>query len=61
MILETENPQILESIKNLFAKEGKGDFWDSLTNEQKREIELGISEVEKGEAVDYETVMQRYR
>lgn len=61
LVLETESPQILESIKNLFAKENQGDFWNSLTNEQKREIEQGISEVENGEVVDYEAVMQKHR
>ena len=61
LVLETENPQILESIKNLFTKENKGDFWNSLTQEQKHEIELGISEIETGEIVDYEAVMQKHR
>jgi hypothetical protein len=61
LILETENPKILESIKNLFSKERKVDFWNSLTNEQKREIELGTAEIENGETVDYETSIRKHR
>lgn len=61
MILETDNPKILESIKNLFRNERKADFWDSLSEEQKQEIELGIGEVEDGKTVDYETIMRKHR
>ena len=61
LILETENPEVLESIKNIFTKERKGDFWRSLTNEQKLEIESGIADVENGDIVDYESKMSKYR
>lgn len=59
LILETENADMLESIRKLLTKDIGEDFWNSLTNEQKHEIELGISEVENGETVDYETIMGR--
>ena len=59
LILETENDDMLESIRKLLSKEAGEDFWNSLTNEQKYEIELGISEVENGKTVDYETIMGR--
>jgi hypothetical protein len=61
LILETENPKILKSIKNLFFQEDKVDFWNSLTDEQKEEIDLGISEIENGESLDYETVVRKHR
>ena len=61
LILETENPKILESIKTLFTKESTSDFWNSLSEEQKEEIDLGISEIEKGETVDYESMMRNHR
>ena len=61
LILETENPQIIESIKKLFAKEHQADFWGSLTAVQKLEIEQGIAEIEKGDTVDYDAVMAKHR
>jgi hypothetical protein len=61
LILETKNPKILKSIKNLFFQEDKVDFWNSLTDEQKEEIDLGISEIENGESLDYETVVRKHR
>jgi len=59
LILETENANMLESIRKLLTKDAGEDFWNSLTNEQKHEIELGISEVENGDTVDYEIIMGR--
>ena len=61
MILETENPEILHSIKKLFAKQKKADFWNTMSKDQQEEIELGINEIEKGETVDYESLMKQHR
>lgn len=61
MILETENPVILESIKNIFMKEPPSDFWQALTEAEKQEIREGIKEAENGEVIDYEVFMQKYR
>lgn len=61
MILETENPEILHSIKKLFAKQKKTDFWNTIGKDQQDEIELGVDEVERGETVDYESLMKKHR
>lgn len=61
LILETDNPKILESVKGIFAKTKKNDLWRSLSTEQKAEIEEGVSEIENGETIDYESVMKKHR
>ncbi|MEX0981403.1 MAG: hypothetical protein WD577_01900 [Bacteroidales bacterium] len=61
LILETNNPAILRSIKNIFKKEGKTDFWETLSSSQREEIENGISELENGEVLDYEDFMKNHR
>lgn len=61
MILETDNPGILESIKKLFKKEAKVDFWETLQQEQKDEIIKGLKEIEKGDVMDYEDFMKKHR
>lgn len=61
MILETDSPGILESIKEIFKKEFKKDFWDSLPKHQKDDILLGIKEIEEGEIFDYEDFIKKYR
>jgi hypothetical protein len=61
MILETDNPSLLESIKKLFKRADKTDFWDTLPQDQKVDILKGIEEVENGDVIDYEDFMKKYR
>lgn len=61
MILETENPEILHSIKKLFAKQKEADFWKTISKDQQEEIELGIDEIEKGETISYESLIKKHR
>jgi hypothetical protein len=61
LILETNNPGMISSIKKILKKETKGDFWDTLTQSQKDEILQGIEEIDRGEVIDYESLMKRHR
>ncbi|EPR66906.1 hypothetical protein [Cyclobacterium qasimii] len=60
MLLDTENPKIIESIKKIFKKEAS-DFWDDLSIEQRKEIENASLEIKNGEVTDYDTFMQKHR
>ena len=61
MILETENPSILESIKRLFSKESSVDFWTTLQQNEKNEILEGLEQIEKSETIKYDELMKKYR
>jgi len=61
MILETDNPNILESVKNIFKKNTNTVFWVTLPQEQKEDILQGIKDIENGDVVDYEVFMKKYR
>ena len=61
MLLETDNPGILISIKQIFEKELKVDFWESISSDQKDDILKGIEEIENGEFVDYEDFINKYK
>ncbi len=61
LILETENPGLLKSIKDLLWKEEKADFWETLPQSQKNEILEGIRDIENGDVVDYQEFMKKYR
>jgi len=61
LVLETDNQGILEIIKGLFEKNVSTDFWETLSEEQKEDILLGIKEIENGEVVDYLDFMKDYR
>jgi len=61
MILDTDNPSILSSIKRIFTNSKKVDFWDSLPQSQKDEILKGIEEIENYETVNYEQFIKKHR
>ncbi len=61
MILETDNPKILESVKNIFVKAKQQDFWQTMPDEQKKEIEQGLAEIVSEDTVEYERVIKKHR
>ncbi|WP_121667561.1 hypothetical protein [Mesonia aquimarina] len=61
LLLETENPKIIESIKKIFKKDKTADFWDDLPVEQKEEIDKALLEIKNGEVTDYESFMEKHR
>jgi hypothetical protein len=61
MILETDNPSILSSIKKMLKRESKKDFWDTLPQSQREEIMKGIEEIENGEIVDYDDFIKKHK
>lgn len=60
MLAETNDSDIISSIKKVFATEKK-DFWDELSQEQRDEIEESDRQIDRGEFVLFEDVMKKYR
>ena len=61
MILETDNPSILESVKSIFSKQSEVDFWTTLSEDEKEDILQGISELDKKETVNYDDFIAKHR
>lgn len=61
LILDTDNPSLLASVKSLFTREVKKDFWANLTEEHKNEILIGIDDMENGRVCDYEEFIGKHR
>lgn len=61
ILLDTENPKIIESIKKFLKNETKVDFWDELLPEQREEIEKASREIKNGEVTDYTSFIQKHR
>ncbi len=61
MVLETDNPSVLEAIKNIFTKQSDSDFWTTLSDDQKDDILQGINELDKGDSVNYNDFIAKYR
>ena len=61
LILETDNPEIINSIKKVFKKQIEKDIWETIPQSQKEDILAGIKEVEDGEIIDYENSISKHR
>lgn len=61
LILETDNPGILDSIKKIFKKQAGSDFWDNISQTQKDDILQGIQEIENGEVINYDDFIKKHR
>lgn len=61
LLLNTNNPSVLESIKNILKKEKNSDFWNELSSDQKREINNADIEISQGKTSNYETFMASHR
>ena len=61
LLLNTDNPSIIQSIKDIFKKARTTDFWDTLSFKQQQEIKEGSQEIENGETTDYEKFMTKHR
>jgi hypothetical protein len=60
-ILEgTDDLSIILAVKKLLTKKKK-DWWDDLTDKQKKEIEEGERQIERGEFILYEDMMKKHR
>jgi CTP:phosphocholine cytidylyltransferase-like protein len=61
MILETDNPKIITSIKKIFNKSAEKDFWETISQSQKKDILMGIKEIENGDIVDYDDFISKHQ
>ncbi|MCM4161371.1 hypothetical protein FHG64_14990 [Antarcticibacterium flavum] len=61
LLLDTDNPQIIHSIRQIFIKEKSTDFWDELSPDHQKEILEASAEIEQGKTTDYETFMSQHR
>ncbi len=60
LVLEIEDPAIIERIHKLIVREGS-DFWTNLSEEAKKEIKLGISQLDNGEKVSFKRYLKKVR
>jgi len=61
LLLNTDNPSVIQSIKNILKKDKTTNFWDTLSIDQQKEIKEASLQIENGETVDYDTFMSKHR
>lgn len=61
LILETDNPSIIASIRAIFKKEKEIDFWDELSPEEKDDILEGIKDADNGDVIKYNDFIKKHK
>ncbi len=57
---KTEDKAVLLRIRKVFEEES-GDWFDELSVEEKKEIEIGIRQADEGKLVSHESVMEKLK
>jgi predicted transcriptional regulator len=63
MIDKISDRKILKAVHTLLSENAatKSDWWDAISQEEREEIEKGISDVDRGEIKTHEEVMKKYK
>ncbi|MGM0635466.1 MAG: hypothetical protein ACQESK_05335 [Bacteroidota bacterium] len=57
-IMDNENAEFIQRVAD-FVKKEKTDFWDELSLSEQKEIKQGISELNEGKRVSYESFLNK--
>jgi len=62
MIDKITESEVLNAVKTLLKGKTarQDDWWDTISDEERAEIEEGVSEADRGEVVPHEEVMEKY-
>lgn len=54
---------ILQAVKILLSSNrvDKADRWETISEEERKEIEIGLAEAERGDVIPHEEVMEKYQ
>jgi len=65
--IQINNPKAMSLLKDLAKlnlitiKPKSQDFWTALNENQQVEIENSLSEIQRGETIDYEDILSKHR
>ena len=51
--------ELQETVNEMLIADKDSDFWNELTELQKQNIEVSLRQIEKGQVIDHEVVMQK--
>ena len=63
MIDKITDSSVLNAVKTLLSDRSttQADWWDTISENERAEIEQGLAEAERGEVVPHEEVMAKYK
>jgi len=59
LIINTEKPSILQKVEDVFKK--KADWWDEISEDERKSIEKGLAEADSGELIPHEQIMKELK
>lgn len=59
MITQLDDSDILDSIENLLL-ESKKDWWDTISEAEKKAIDQGLDDLRNGRVISHEQVMKEF-
>ena len=61
LILLTEKPSVLKKVEEVLKNEKDMDWWDGISEAEKKAIVKGIAEADRGELTPHSVVMEEVR
>lgn len=59
LLLQTQKETLLAKVKKVFEEE-QVDWWDDMDEEERKEVETGLAQADKGELTSHDKVMNRF-
>lgn len=59
LLLQTQKESLLKKLKAVFEEE-QSDWWDEISENEQKEIELGLKQADNNELTDNTEVMKRF-
>lgn len=63
LIDKINDKSILSAVRTILSKqtEQSSDWWDTISDDERAEIEQGLTEADRGEVIPHEEVMGKYK
>ena len=61
LILNIKKPSVLKKVEEVLKKEKPADWWDEISETEKKAIEKGLAEADRGELIPHEEVMKEVK
>jgi hypothetical protein len=61
LIIKTEKPTLLKKVEEIFKKEKAVDWWDEISEAERKTINQGLAEADRGKLIPHEEVMKEVK
>ena len=61
LIINTRKPLTLKRVEEILKSENGPDWWDEISEAERRSIEKGLAEADRGELIPHEKVMKEVK